>query len=390
MTATIVTPDGKTREKDTGRFANQYKSEVGFDLGVQAPPETAFTRRYDNPKEKVEALTAELDKAVADFTEDPAKWREWLDASSTFHRYSFSNSLLIMIQRPDASRVAGYSRWQELGRQVRKGSKAISILAPKRANLPVLDARGNPVLDDNGKPKKEIRLVGVTGASVFALEDTEPIPGQEHKLHVSVAGLSETPPPGLVDDLEAAVRATGATVRYAPIHDGAHGYAARNAITGEVEVVIGSHLSEGGRAKTLAHELAHIKAGHLDADADGQMKYQTGPDGHRGMMEMEAESIAYILTRANGMESTADYSAGYLATWGSDKSAQQDTKTLAASAERIRKVAHELLTEHTWQNTGSDNIERSAAEKQAADTAAKERAKARRAKKAPTARKRAA
>jgi antirestriction protein ArdC len=317
-----------------GQFAAESKTEPTLTLGTVAPAaETVFTKRYDTLDEKVAAFHDELEKHVADLADDE-NWTRYLVTMSKFHRYSLFNQLLITLQRPDASKVAGYRKWQELGRQVNKGEKGISIFAPKAVRMDLLDAAGNPVIDPaTGKPKKQNRVIGFTTATVFdvAQTDGEPLPEVERT-------ISEEPPEGLIEDLESAITERGFTVAYEEIPGSAEGYTSPRS----KRVVVDASLPAGSRAAVLAHELGHIAAGHLERTDE----YHTGHGGQRGVMELEAESIAYSLCRANGL-STAQggVSATYIAGW-----TRNEPDAIKESAERVSKTVKGILSAGTWRN----------------------------------------
>lgn len=326
-----------------GQFAPSAHAES--DLTLDAPVESearssivdtdsVFTRRYDSVEEKLKALHDELEARVLGLADD-AEWNDYLDTMSRFHRYSFGNQMLIHIQTGgQATQVAGFRKWQEMDRSVMKGEKGIAILAPKRVTVTDKDDNGKPKLDANGKPIKSKRVVGFTTATVFDVSQTDgkPLPEGGNRM------LSETPPDGFRDDLETAIAAEGYTVSYEEIGGGANGY------TDPVNkrVVVKEGLPAANQAKTLAHELGHIKAGHLDR----MDEYHTGHGGQRNSMEVEAESYAYVLTRMNGMSpQVGDYSSRYVAGWGGT-----DGETVRKSAEHVQKCIKDTIANGSWRN----------------------------------------
>lgn len=314
-----------------GQFAPETRTEAEVSL-TGTVEESIWQTRYDTPGEKLTAFREELDRKVAELDTDE-EWLSYLDTMSKFHKYSMNNTLLIMLQRPDATRVGSYKLWQSLGRQVRKGEKGIAIFAPMRKSLPATDKDGNPILDGKGKPVREVRNAGYTTASVFDISQTD---GPE--LPSIQTSLSETPPPGFKDDLEAAIVAEGFTVSYEELKGGLNGYTSAD---GSNRVVIRKGLSEGSEAAVLAHELGHIKAGHLER----REEYHTGHNGQRGNMEVEAESIAYVLCRANGMQTVGDTAGTYIKGWS-----LRDPEALRKSGETVANATKALLTGRDWQN----------------------------------------
>lgn len=298
-----------------------------------------FTAKYDKIDEKLAAFKAELDTAVGDLAYDD-NWLRYLETQSKFHSYSFSNQMLIAIQtKGRATKVAGFRAWQEkFGRTVNKGEKAIGILAPKMAWVPKKDAdTGEVVKGKDGKPIKEKRVVGFTTASVFDVAQTS----GEDLPEIDVE-LSETPPDGFVADMEAAATAAGYTVEYREMDSHAAGTAQGWTNPKTKQIVIDASLSDGSQAATLAHELGHVYAGHCENLDD----YHTREGGCRGRFEVEAESVAYSLTRANGMSMDGSkLSAQYVAAWSS-----YDRDALRESAETVAKATKKVLESTKFRN----------------------------------------
>ena len=296
---------------------------------------TVWNRQYaKGTDDKVKAFMAELESQVADLATDE-NWLSYLDMMSKFHRYSANNQRLIMLQRPGATDVAGYNTWKALGRQVRKDERGISILAPKKARVAEMDATGKPVLDAKGKPVKRSVTVGMTTCAVFDVSQTEgpDLPSDRQM-------LSEEPPAGLIDDLERAIADQGFTLAYEPIREGKlMGYTTTD---GSKRIVVKEGMSAGSTARVLAHELGHVKAGHIDRVDD----YHQGHDGHRGQMEVEADSISYALLRANGMSpEVGQANAAYVSGWG-----KRDPETVKAAATTVAVAVTQLFKESTWVN----------------------------------------
>ena len=286
-----------------------------------------LARRFDTVEEKVEAMRAELEAGVDALAEDE-NWQRHLQVMSKFHRYSFNNQMLIGIQCPEATRVAGFKVWKSLGRNVMKGQKAIAILAPKVVTKK--DPDGLIETDEAGRPIK--RVVGFTSASVFDVSQTE---GED--LPKVYEELSEEPPEGFIADLEAAIAATGYTVEYRKTGDSSLGFTSPSSKT----VVVDPDLSPGTRATTLAHELGHIRCGHLERLDE----YHTGHAGHRGAMEVEAESFSYVLSRMNGMATNLKPASEYVAGWST-----REPEALRESGETLQKAIKATVGESGWSN----------------------------------------
>ena len=317
-----------------GQFAPTVHgdSDICLDALEPAPSAVAkdsvFTQKYETMEEKLAALHGELEAAVTDLATDEG-WNAYLQAATKFHRYSFNNQMLIAIQtRNLATRVAGFNRWKELERSVRKGEKAIVILAPKTVTVTERDVDGKPVKGADGKPVRKSFIKGFTTASVFDLSQTDgkPLPSIDEDME-----LSETPPKGFREDLVQAISDSGFTVSYEKIEGGARGFTSPH----DKRVVIADHMSNANQVTTLAHELGHIKAGHLDH----MDEYHQGHAGRRGQFEVEAESVAYVISRANGMTPAVGEKSGrYVAGWGGT-----DGDKVRETAEHVQKTVKDIL-----------------------------------------------
>jgi len=317
-----------------GEFSAHDRAEAEVSLDDSHTDELSVWRtRYETPEAKVKAFMEELETAVGDLETDE-DWQHYLATMSKFHHYSFNNQMLIALQHPGAERVAGFKKWQELGRQVRKGEKGISILAPRKARVELKDAAGNPIRDENGKPRRELRVIGVTTATVFDVSQTD---GPD--LPTGRQELSEEPPEGLKEDLEGAIADLGFSVDYEVIRDSSLGFTTTD---GSNRVVIKQGLTPGSTARVLAHELGHIAAGHVDRGAD----YHVGPGGERGQMEVEADSISYAMLRANGMSpDVGRANATYISGWS-----KRDPQSVKAAATTVSKAVKSLFETSRWQN----------------------------------------
>lgn len=309
---------------------------------VYADAPQVFTAKYESVEEKVAAYTGELDKAFASLDNDE-DWLNYLDFASKFHRYSPNNQLLIALQTDGrATHVAGFRAWDEKwGRQVRKGEKAIGILAPKAITLTEKDPSGNPVMGPDGKPKKRRAVVGFTTAAVFDIAQTD---GPEVPTSGYETQHADVPPDGFMADMEAAAAEAGYTVEYRDMDSHAAGTAQGWTDPRGKSIVIDSSQSPGSQANTLAHELGHVYAGHCEPDQAG--KYHVGQGGCRGQMETEAESIAYVLTRANGMSDVnVRSSAVYAKSW-----ARGDKDAVRSAAENVSKATKKVLYSTKFRN----------------------------------------
>ena len=238
--------------------------------------------------QKREELTAQLEAGVAALRES-GEYQRWLDTAARFHSYSWGNQLLISIQRPDASRVAGYRAWRDMGRQVCKGQKAIKILAPTffRKGCDCGDAC-------ECRATEAVRFRSV---SVFDVAQTDGAALPEIVTLLAGDGL------GLTPALAALASAEGLAVDRDPANarNGANGYYSRD----RALIWVRPDVDDAQAAKTLAHELAHHFAEHK-------------VNGHcREEGEIIAESVAYIVMGHFGIDA-GGYTFGYLASWTPD------------------------------------------------------------------------
>jgi hypothetical protein len=240
------------------------------------------------------------------------EWRAMLEVSARFHSYSFNNQLLIYLQCPDATRVCGYRAWQRLGRQVRKGSRGIKILAPCRKRV-------SPTEDEDKNEVERIEIL--TGFRVVHVFDISQTDGEELP-EVAPRRLTGKVSQRLIDALEQRVDEEGFTLRREAI--------ARSSRNGYADferrlVVLREDLSGAQTAKTLIHELAHLLL-HRDTDLCD-----------RAVAEVEAESVAFVVASALGLD-TSDYTFPYVARWGGG-----DAELVAATAQRVIAAARDLL-----------------------------------------------
>lgn len=262
--------------------------------------------------EKAADLFASLEKGVQEvYTSD--KYRKYLDTMVKFHDYSARNCLLILMQRPEASLVAGFNTWRnEFNRHVKKGEKAIIVIGGRQQKVTVEEADEKT----NEKEKKEITFAKFFPCSVFDVSQTEgdDLPSIADKLTGSVGGFQNL--------WEALVALSPVPVEVGEC-GGANGFYRR----GEAPFIrVQEGMSEQQAVKTLLHEIAHATL-HAGDDATGQRA-----------REVEAESVAYVVSGHLGIDTSA-YSFGYVAGWASGKEA----KELQESADRIREAAHELI-----------------------------------------------
>jgi hypothetical protein len=242
-----------------------------------------------------------------------------LTVAARFHRYSPHNVLLISVQRPDATRVAGYRTWQQLGRQVRKGERGIAILAPVTYRRdPDPDAGPTGLPDADGR-RRAVRTFRVTHVFDIGQTDGPPLPEVGPRL---LAGDGD---PALFEALTAQVQAAGYELRREAC---AHPQANGETSFGDRVVRVRPDLPGAQAVKTLAHELAHVRL-HDPASEDGRVP--------RDVAEVEAESVAFLVTAAHGIDS-GEYTVPYVAGWSGGA-----TGPVMATAERVLSTASQIL-----------------------------------------------
>jgi len=392
-----TTATGATLSGGTFAGHNRDQATITLTPAVETPTENVFEREFDTSGERAKAYLEELSSHVDDLATDTG-WQEYLTTMSGFRNYSFTNRCLIDLQmsvrgKEGASRVAPYSYWEALARKqnpdiiadggflqvVKKGEKALSVLGPNTFKETVKDSGGNPVLDENGKPKKREVFLGFSARPVFDISQIESV-----TLPDDYQTLSEEPPAGFMEDLEGAVAGAGFTLEEEDIKGGALGYTTTDA---SKRIVVKSGLTPGSRARVLAHELGHVYSGHVD-----RTDYHTGDGGHRGDMELEADSVSYVLLRANGMSpDVGKANAAYVFGWG--RKADKSPEAVRRTGDVVTKAFEKLMTDHNWSNvreaTG-DTKAREAEEVAAIAASIKAEKDAKRAARKPAVKKRAA
>ena len=285
--------------------------------------------------QQMKEITQKLEKGVKEiFTSE--MYKEYLKTMSQFHDYSLNNTLLIYMQKPDASLVAGYQAWQKkFKRQVKRGEKGIQIIAPapirEKEEVEKLDPETQePILKPDGTPEMEEVVYTIPRfriATVFDVSQTEgePLPGLEVPELTGNVKNYET-------FLQALKEVSPVPIRFDEIESGAKGYYSNT----KKEIVIQKGMSESQTMKTGIHETAHAKL------HDRDFMEETGEKKDQMTREVEAESVAYTVCQYFGLD-TSEYSFPYIAGWSSDK----DLKELRASMDTIRKTAGEFINQMT-------------------------------------------
>lgn len=286
-------------------------------------------------KQKVKEITDKLEQGLKELFESE-KYKSYLTTMSKFHNYSFNNTLLIAMQKPEATLVAGYRAWQKnFERHVNKGEKAIRILAPapykiKEERDKLDPVTGELMFDENGMPQKEeveVSIPAFRAVSVFDVSQTEGKPIPELEAQELLSGVD-----GYTDFVQALTTVSPVPIGFEDIPGDSKGYFHM----GEKRIAIQENMSESQTLKTMVHEVAHSMLHNQEVNQEDVSETAVKD---RNTKEVEAESIAYTVCQHFGID-TSDYSFGYIAGWSSGK----DMKELKSSLDTIRKTSSELIT----------------------------------------------
>ena len=318
---------------------DEIKTRQAAVLTAEAPqpqPVIPIDLNGKNNAERMKEITDRLEAGIQALFESE-QYKAYLTAMSKFHNYSFNNTLLIAMQKPDASLVAGFGKWRDdFERHVKKGEKGIKILAPspykvKKQMEKIDPSTQKPVIGADGKPVTEEREIEIPAFRVVTVFDVSQTEGKEIP-DIAVSELT-----GSVEqyqDFFAALEKTSPVpIAFENIEGGAHGYYHLE----EKRIAIDEGMGELQTLKTAIHEIAHAKLHAIDKDAPATEQADR-PD--RRTREVQAESVAYAVCQHYGLD-TSDYSFGYVAGWSSGR----ELSELKASLETIRKAANELITD---------------------------------------------
>ena len=262
------------------------------------------------------------------------RYQEFLKTMAKFHNYSFNNTMLIAMQRPDATLVTSYKNWQSMGRQVMKGEKGITIIAPapykKMKEKEVLDENQRPIMGTDGKPKTEqveVTVPHFKAVTVFDIAQTSGEPIQTLAPELLTAAVQD-----FDSFMQAIQKISPVPIRFDEIDGNANGYY-HNA---DKEIVIKKGLSESQTLKTAIHETVPVM------QEEKEIMESQGIEKDRLTKEVEAESVAYCVCSAFELD-TSEYSFPYIAGWSSGK----EMRELKASMDVIRKTAGEMIDQLT-------------------------------------------
>ena len=292
-------------------------------------------------KDRMREIVDSIENGIKELFESD-KYQQYLSTMSRFHRYSVNNTMLIYMQRPDATHVAGFNKWRDqFGRNVLKGEKGIRIIAPTpykkkveeiktdpETNAPLLDADGKAIIEE-----KEIRIPMFKVVSVFDVSQTtgKPLPQLAADLSGNVQQYEVF--------MEALRRASPVPMEIKPVARDTDGFFSIKAQS----ITIRAGMSEVQTVCAAVHEIAHAKLHdyeHMTELADDGETILVPGEKSRNTEEVEAESISYAVCQYYGIE-TGENSFGYIATWSKGK----ELKELRASLETINKTASELITD---------------------------------------------
>lgn len=281
-------------------------------------------------KERVKELTDKLEQGLKEVFESD-NYKNYLNTMAKFHNYSINNTLLINQQKPDATLVAGYDSWvRNFDRHVKKGERGINIIAPApfktEREVPIINPEtGQPILKKDGTPytkKKEVTIPYFRVTKVFDISQTE---GKE----LPTIGVNELlkDVDGAKDFIESLKKVSPIPIEFGETNGDSKGFYSPV----DNKIVVKDGMSDAQTIKTMVHEISHAKLHNPDRAEENAGK-------SKGTIEMEAESIAYIVCQHFGID-TSDYSFGYIAGWSEGK----ETDELKKSMNTIRETSSEMI-----------------------------------------------
>ena len=304
------------------------ESQIEGEIPENIQKKIDWIESRDKRADELHQITDKLEKGVKDVFQSD-KYKQFLNVMAKFPRYSVNNTMLIMMQRPDAQLCQSFTGWKQMGRYVKKGEKGISILAPAPYKIEreqtKLDDKGRPVFNADGEPVKEKVEVTIRAFKVVKTFDLAQTDGKElptigpNELVGSIDGYPKL--------LQALQEISPVPVSFELIDGGAKGYYNLE----NKSIVIQDGMSEVQTIKTLLHEMAHQKLHDKDTVPEAK-------DITRNGKEVEAESVAYVVCQHYGIN-TSDYSFSYVAGWSEGK----ETPELKASLDKIRQTASEFI-----------------------------------------------
>ena len=331
---TVIRGFGASWEQPLNQIIIERSNQMDEQNTNTAVPVNPIMLSGENSADRLKEITDRLEQGIKELFESE-RYKEYLRVMSKFYNYSFNNTMLIAMQKPDASYVAGFNAWKNnFQRNVIKGEKGIRILAPApfkvKREMEKLDPQTQqPIIGKDGKPVTEEQEVTIPAFKVVSVFDVSQTEGKE----LPNIGVDE-----LTGDVEqykdffaALERTSPVPIGFEKIESGAHGYYHLE----EKRIAIDEGMSELQTLKTAIHEVSHAKLHDIDLNAPKD-EQQNRPD--RRTREVEAESVAYTVCQHYGLD-TSDYSFGYVAGWSSGK----ELTELKGSLETIRSAANEII-----------------------------------------------
>ena len=331
---TVIRGFGASWEQPLNQIIIERSNQMDEQNTNTAVPVNPIMLSGENSADRLKEITDRLEQGIKELFESE-RYKEYLRVMSKFYNYSFNNTMLIAMQKPDASYVAGFNAWKNnFQRNVIKGEKGIRILAPApfkvKREMEKLDPQTQqPIIGKDGKPVTEEQEVTIPAFKVVSVFDVSQTEGKE---------LPDIAVDELTGDVEqykdffaALERTSPVPIGFEKITGGAHGYYHLE----EKRIAIDEGMSELQTLKTAIHEVSHAKLHDIDLNAPKD-EQQVRPD--RRTREVEAESVAYTVCQHYGLD-TSDYSFGYVAGWSSGK----ELTELKGSLETIRSAANEII-----------------------------------------------
>jgi len=295
-------------------------------------PVATIELKSQSPDDKLKEITEYLENGIKELF-DSDKYKNYLKVMSKFHNYSFNNSILIAMQKPDASYVAGFTSWEKnFERTPIKGQKGIKIIAPspikvQKKVLKIDPNTNEPMKDKNGDTIYETRDVEIPKYKVVHVFDVSQTEGKELP-SIGVDSLKGDVK-NYKDFFNAIVNASPVPIVFGKTESGVKGFYN----TQDKQITLGENMSEMQTLKTLIHEVAHAKLHDKDISKDER---ETQPD--RRTKEVEAESVAFTVCRHYDID-TSDYSFGYIAGWSKNR----ELSELKGSLDTIRKTSADII-----------------------------------------------
>ena len=323
-----IAENWQAQQMIAGLIHDMPEAQIEGEIPENIQKKIDWIESRDKRADELHQITDKLEKGVKDVFQSD-KYKQFLNVMAKFPRYSVNNTMLIMMQRPDAQLCQSFTGWKQMGRYVKKGEKGISILAPAPYKIEreqiKLDDKGRPVFDADGEPVKEKVEVTIRAFKVVKTFDLAQTDGKElptigpNELVGSIDGYPKL--------LQALQEISPVPVSFELIDGGAKGYYNLE----NKSIVIQDGMSEVQTIKTLLHEMAHQKLHDKDTVPEAK-------DITRNGKEVEAESVAYVVCQHYGIN-TSDYSFSYVAGWSEGK----ETPELKASLDKIRQTASEFI-----------------------------------------------